>query len=338
MTFHRSSLKLAGLYLTIIMTISLFFSVSLYNVSMEELGRGLRGPGPRSVIEAMPGYGSNLRMLLEEERENQFEQARERVTQKLVVINLLILIGAGFLSYYLAYRTLKPIEEAHEAQARFTADASHELRTPIAAMQTETEVALMDPKLTLVDAKQQLTSNLEELAKLTNLTESLLGLAQYEGDTRPDMESVALGSVLKSATEKIQPLADQKRITIQIPQAVEERVRANEQLLAEVLVIVLDNAVKYSDKKSAIVVVVRQEHKQILIDITDHGQGIRATDLPHIFDRFYRADTARNKQHVDGYGLGLPLAKRIMALQGGDISAVSKVGEGSTFTISIPVA
>ena len=337
MTFHRSSVKLAGLYLAIIMAISLFFSVSLYNVSMEELNRGLRGPGPRAIIETMPEYGTNVRLRLMEEHEYQFEQARERVLQRLFVVNLLILIGAGFLSYYLAYRTLKPIEEAHEAQARFTSDASHELRTPIAAMQTETEVTLMDPKLTLKEAKAQLTSNLEELAKITSLTESLLGLAQYE-NVDIDVTPIALGPVVRAAQDKVESLAAKKSITIQAPDEIEEKVQGNEQLLIETLVILLDNAIKYSPDKTTIKIAVRKVNKQLAIDISDQGQGIRAADLPHIFDRFYRADAARNKQQVDGYGLGLSLAQRIVALQGGTLSATSSVGEGSTFTITLSLA
>lgn len=336
MIFHKNSLRLAGLYLGIIMAISLFFSASLYNISLRELGRGLRGPNSHSIIEDMPGFESMFRQQLQDERQDQFEQARSRVIQSLFVINLLILVGAGFLSYYLAYRTLKPIEEAHEAQARFTSDASHELRTPIAAMQTETEVALMDPELSLDEAKRQLTSNLEELSKLTALTEGLLGLARYD-DAQINKDPIKVESIVSAALERVTPLAKQKKISIDVPQEITEQVQGNSLLLTEALVIVIDNAVKYSDEKTTISIDISQSHKGITIAVSDHGQGIRATELPHIFDRFYRADAARNKQKVDGYGLGLSLARRIVELHGGTITVTSKVGEGSKFSINIPL-
>lgn len=338
MHLHKNSVKLAGLYLVIIMAISLFFSVSLYTVSVSEIERGLRRPTPHSVIDQLPAeFGNSMRMRLEQEHDEQLDQARGHVLQSLIVINLFIFVGAGIVSYYLAYRTLRPIEEAHEAQARFTADASHELRTPIAAMQTETEVTLMDPHLTLADAKKQLTSNLEELAKLTTLTEGLLGLARFE-NAQAEAQKVVLADIVTAAHEQVATLAKQKHIQVKLPAEASMEVLGDKTLLIEVLVIVLDNAIKYSDAKTTISITATEDHKQACIAISDEGQGIAAADLPHIFERFYRADTARNKQQADGYGLGLSLAHRIVELHGGTISATSTVGKGSTFTICLPMA
>lgn len=341
---HKNSLKLAGLYLVIIMSISLFFSVALYTVSVNELNRGLRRPTARSVIDQLPNeFGAIMRLRLRQEREAQIQRAQEHMVRSLVVINAFILVGAGLVSYYLAYRTLRPIEEAHEAQARFTADASHELRTPIAAMQAETEVALLDPRLTLADAKTQLTSNLEELAKLTALTEGLLGLARFE-NAPTDMQNVALQEVINGACTQVAHGAQQKQITIVPPTAdlTGIDVRGDKTLLIEALVIVLDNAIKYSKRQTTITVAVKTDRKQAAVSVADSGQGIAEADLPHIFERFYRVDTARTKQNAhggsDGYGLGLSLAHRIVEMHGGSIAVASKVGSGSTFTLRLPMS
>jgi len=158
--FHKTSTKLASLYLAIMMAISLFFSLNVYQLSMQEFDRGIRRPGPsldQSINQYFPG---NIQDRFRENREQQYEDARAHIINRLLLINLVILVGGGFLSYYLALRTLKPIEEANEAQSRFTADASHELRTPITVIRSENEVTLMNPKLTLAQAKAQLKSNI----------------------------------------------------------------------------------------------------------------------------------------------------------------------------------
>lgn len=336
MTYHKNSLRLAGLYLVVIMAISFFFSVCLYNVSLGEINSGLKRVGQPNMMQGIPGYGKDLRNRLEEQRELQFELARDNVLQSLIIINVLILVGAGFLSYYLAYRTLKPIEEAHEAMARFTSDASHELRTPIAAMQTETEVSLMDPKLTLEEAKFQLSSNLEELSKLTTLTEVLLGLAQYD-NSQLGKTPVKIDSVIQAALEGINPFAEQKNIKLNIPEKIEEQVLGDETLLTEALFIVLDNAVKYSEDDKLITLEVTKSNNEVQLSVIDQGRGISSTELPHVFERFYRADAARSKQDIVGYGLGLSLAQRIIGLHNGSIKVTSKIGEGSTFTIILPL-
>jgi signal transduction histidine kinase len=338
MAFHKASIRLAGLYLVIMMAISLFFSLNVYQLSVQEFDRGLRRPGGN------PGIGSplerllpdDLRQQIDDEREAQYEEAKQRVITRLLLINAVILVGAGALSYYLARRTLRPIEEAHEVQSRFTADASHELRTPIAAMQTEIEVALMNPHLTLDQTKRQLRSNLEELDKLTRLSEGLLRLARMEnGDLLKDKVNVL--TILQRAVDRVLSAAEAKRILISLPKGADAVVVGDEDSLVEALVTVLDNAIKYSNEKTKVVVTITKERRHVVLHITDQGIGIKATELPHIFDRFYRADTARSKQSVHGYGLGLAIAKNIIDAHNGTISAVSKRGKGTTFTVILPL-
>jgi two-component system, OmpR family, sensor histidine kinase CiaH len=330
---HQPSVKLAGFYLAIMMGISLFFSINLYRVSLSELSHGLRGESGRI---SLPGFiTSPFRNEFMVEREQAYDQARHNIVEQLVFTNIVILVGGGFLSYYLARRTLKPIEEAHKAQSQFTADASHELRTPIAAMQTETEVTLMNPKLSIEEAKAQLRSNLEELAKLTSLSENLLKLARLQ-ENGIEKQDVELESIINNAVEKNIIEAEKNDILIQTKKTAGLKVSADEQTLTEALSILIDNAIKYSPKKTSITITSNKDHGGVIIAVKDQGQGIEKTQLNYIFDRFYRGDQARSKKRVSGYGLGLAIAKNIVELNGGLISVTSKVGKGSTFTIHLP--
>lgn len=331
---HKKSLQLAGLYLAIIFAISIFFSATIYQLSVQEFDRGLRGP--RGNVERM--LPNSIRDDIQKEREELYDDAIDRVVVRLVITNIVILIVGGALSYYLALRTLRPIERAQEAQNRFTADASHELRTPITAMMTENEVTLMDKKLTLDDAKKQLSSNIEELQKLTDLSDGLMRLAGLD-NTPLQRNALNLTQLAITSIERMQPKASAKSITIQNDGPITPvMVKGDEHSLGEVIVILLDNAIKYSPEKSDIRVRVSQSQSGAILEVSDSGIGIKASDVPHVFERFYRADTSRTKQTTHGYGLGLAIAHDIICKHDGAISVISTPGAGSTFSITLPIA
>lgn len=333
--FRETTVRLTLIYLGIIMAISLFFSLSLYGVSAGEIERGVMRQTqafegrPRALLDG-PSRDS-----LYLQRDDIIHDAQQRLAFRLLIVNVVIFIGGGLLSYALARRTLKPIEDAHEAQSRFVADASHELRTPITAMKTETEVALDDPKLTLSQTKKLLVSNVEELDKLTSLTDSLLRLARLDNNGHEE-KPVKIDQLVQDSIDKVLPLAEAKKILINPDLKSKVVVLGDQHLLGEMLVTILDNAVKYSHEKTEIAVSLISSKQTAKIIVADHGAGIRAVDLPHIFERFYRSDSSRTKSDTNGYGLGLAIAKNIVDLHHGDITAVSKIGEGTTFTISLP--
>lgn len=337
MKLHKNSLKLAGLYLAIIMFISLFFSAAIFQLSVAELDRGLRHPGPMGQLGPEARLPADIRDVLRQDREIRYTEAKDRVAGRLIAVNGIIFIAAGFLSYYLSLRTLRPIEEANERLERFTADASHELRTPLSVMQSEIDVALTDPKLSLAKARAVLSSNLEEITRLTDLSAALLQLARLGGDSLPKQE-LGLSAVVQKAVEEITPLASQKDIKIMVPVMDEGVVMGDEPSLFQAIAILLDNAVKYSPKKSKIDVQVEATPKNIIIKVADRGPGIKDSELPHIFERFYRADSSRSRAHTNGYGLGLAIAQSIVGMHNGSISVESSYGKGSTFTIQLPRA
>lgn len=341
MTFHKSSLRLASLYLGIIMFISIFFSLNVYQQAVQELERGIR---PDVIFQGQIGTSGpkfqiqpQARQAWRQDASTRLHDAKDNVRNRLIFTNLVILVGAGILSYYLASRTLRPIEEAHEAQSRFTADASHELRTPIAAMQTEIEVALMNPKLTLGQSKKLLQSNLEELAKLTALTTGLLKLAQNEYGSQ-EMSQVDLKEVIQRAVERVQPAAKVKDVTFVTRITEQIVVQADREGIVDMFVTILDNAIKYGPEKSEVTILAAADRKNAVIQIEDKGIGMKANEAEHIFERFYRADSARSKQQGNGYGIGLSIAKQIVDAHDGTITVQSKSGKGSTFTVTLPLS
>jgi two-component system sensor histidine kinase CiaH len=327
--------RLAASYLIVIMGMSLGYSVVLYSTSSSELGRQLPPP---SLFEDNP---NSSEYHLSQPRVNDFLNQRiaegeKALLRRLILLNIVtLLIGAG-LSYYLARRTLKPIEDSMEAQSQFVSDASHELRTPLTTIQTGSEVALRNPNLTLAESKDLLQQNIEDVAKLQSLTDSLLTLATQDAGNLPT-EPVSLQEIVNEAMNRVVSQAQAKSIAVD-DATPPIKVLANRQSLVQAVVVLLDNAIKYSPKGSTIRILGAKKGKQAILKVRDVGPGIRPYDTRRIFDRFYRADQSRSTQHVSGHGIGLSLAKKIVEQQGGEIYVTSAVGKGSVFSIVLPLA
>lgn len=330
--FHSAAIKLTAYYLIIIMTVSIGCSFALYNVSSNDLENNIRRKLPVSVNELLsPNELRNLANL----RARQLNTDRNHLKENLVSFNILVLLVGGAASYALARRTLQPIEESLNAQKRFASDASHELRTPLTAMQTEIEVALRDPKITKQETLALLSSNLEEVGRLRRLSDGLLHLAQSNKPV--DITPTPIKPVVKDAIKRLEKTAKAKKITID-DNTKDFKLKADHYGLTELLVILLDNALKYSPSGSKIELTSSRSGKMGRISIKDEGVGIKASELPHIFEKFYRSDTSRSKTNAEGYGLGLAIAKKIADSLQGYIEVKSAPGKGSVFTISLPNA
>lgn len=337
MSFKTAYLKLTLFYVLIVMVISIGFSVVIFRLSADEIERGL---GRQSrIFVGMRGANNPMIMDLDQIRQDQIEESNHNLQTNLLYFNILILILSFSISYILAQKTLKPIEEAVENQNRFTADASHELRTPLTAMKTETEVALRDNNLKIDDARNILKSNLEEINKLVSLSSALLKLAKLDRDIKAEFKKISLKKAIDDAMDKVKKLANKKAIKIVFDETVviSPIILGDKDSLVELFIILFDNAIKYSPERSKIIVEISQSNKEIRIIISDQGVGIRESDLPHIFDRFYRADFSRSKEKVDGYGLGLSIAKRIVDIHHGSILAKSDGEHGSEFIVRFPL-
>ena len=324
--FQSATIKLTLWYVGILVTISLLFSIIIFSIASSEVGSRI------SYLQRSANTGYSLNPgRYNDMRDLQVQEARDNLIGSLVITNLCIWIAGGVGSYYLARRTLLPIENAHEAQSRFTSDASHELRTPLASMKVELEVALRDPKLSKEEIRQLLTSNLEEVNKLTKLSHTLLQLSRLD-HAGIEHEPVLLNTAITTVLGRFQS-ARQRIIYTDLPPV---KIMANQSHLEELLTIFIDNALKYSSDGSPITLTLVQQKQLSGFDITNSGKGIPPEELPKIFDRFYRSDISRTGGSKKGYGLGLSLAKKIVELHGGELTVSSQPGQFTTFRVLLP--
>lgn len=327
--FDATYLKLTAWYVAIIMVISLLFSFWVYHQASHELAFGLNrfvkiGP----FIDPESG---ELRTFIQD----RLQDSRHRLLARLVLFNTIVLVAGAAASYLLARRTLQPVEEAVEAQHRFTADAAHELRTPLAAMKSEIEVGLRDKKLSKDEATKLLKSSLEEVDRLGMLAEGLLTLSRADSDMQ--LSPVPLEDLAARVAKRLQSLADAKQITIK-RQLEPVIVSAEEQAVDKIIGILLDNALKYSPGRTEITLRTYQKDSQGYLEVRDQGIGIKSSELAYIFDRFYRADSSRSKTHVAGHGLGLAIAQKIVESLGAQLSVTSSPGKGSVFTLKLSLS
>ena len=230
------------------------------------------------------------------------------------------------------------LERAFKRVTQFTADASHELRTPIALMRTRTEVALRKQR-SEAEYRETLLRIHQELERTSALIENLMTLARADsGSEALQVAPTNLNEILLEISEPARVLAEGK--SIQYDQRLPETplcVSGNAPSLRRLFLILIDNAVKYTRHDGRISVVLDTSDGAAVTEIRDTGVGISPSDLPHIFERFYRADESRSRES-GGTGLGLSIAKWIADAHHGKISVVSKVGEGSVFRVQIPLS
>lgn len=310
--FRRATLKLATIFTAILTVICLGFSSAVYFASAP----GFRREPPRLFMNFE--RREEIEKLVKER--DQIVQAD--ITVKLIVINILVITSGAVASYFLARWSLRPIHDNLKRQLLFVSSASHELKTPLAAIQMENEVLIRDKTVTKSDLLNQVKSNLEEIVKLKGLTDQLLRLATNETLILND---VKIEEVVKTAVSQIQSLAQQKNIKIETD--LKPTIWSiNQTALIEIVTILLDNAIKYSPPKSVVTIRLKND----CLEVDDTGNGIDPQDLPHIFERFYRADKARTSE---GYGLGLALAQDLASKMNLKITAKNNPEKGAVFTV-----
>lgn len=326
--FKSALIRLTLWYVLLIMSLSLVFSGVLYHFSTEELTEALHNQylvlkdNDKDDQTNVSTYELNVRS--------------HQLLDNLIYFNIVVLVGSCLISYFLAKRTLQPIEAAHRAQIRFTADASHELRTPLTAMKADTEATLMkesnDPAL----LRETLQANLEDIESLDKLTDHLVEVSRYDSKTTINKEKLELNQIIDEVIKQFDHQVQAKKLLIKTQTPATE-IYGEAHGIRQLLTIILDNAVKYSNKNGTITIKLQKSHKYIIISVKDNGIGIPKADLPHIFERFYRSNNVdQSKLKTKGYGLGLPLAKEIVERHNGSINIQSGPETGTIVTVKLP--
>lgn len=239
--------------------------------------------------------------------------------------------------YLLARRALVPVKAAWERQQQFVADASHELRTPLTVIKTNAELLLRYPEHTIREESILITNVVRETGRMSRLVATLLTLARADaGQPELTREEVALDRLVQAAAEQFAPLAGQKGVALETAAADAGSLSADRERLQQLLVILLDNAVKYTPAGGRITIACRRQAGQAVLTVADTGCGIPPADVPRIFDRFFRGDRTRSRGE-GGAGLGLAIARWIVESHGGKIRAESAVGAGTTIIVTLPV-
>jgi signal transduction histidine kinase len=231
---------------------------------------------------------------------------------------------------------IERLDEAFQHINRFSADASHELRTPLTILQLELEGIAQGQSLT-PDLENQIGSALEETHRMSHIVENLLAISRLDaGEAKMELTRLDLGQLAASTAEQMRLLAEEKGILFHSNVAKNVFVQGDRSRLQQVIVNLVANAINYTPEAGEVEVIVRGDGRKAIFEVSDNGVGISAEALPHVFERFYRADKARSR-NSGGAGLGLAIVKAVCAAHGAEIKVSSQEGHGSRFTVELPL-
>ena len=231
----------------------------------------------------------------------------------------------------------KKLREAIELKSKFIADASHELRTPLTVIQGNLDLAVREAKIKQTKIPETYILILNEIKRMTGVLSDLTMLTNFDAKTEPlRYEKINLEKLIKAANQSLQILAKQKKIRLTYEKNARQiKIFGDESKLEKLLLNIIRNAIKYTEKNGKIKIWIEDDGEFVKINIQDNGIGIPKEDLPYIFERFYRVDKARSRKE-GGTGLGLSICLWIAEAHGGYISVESEQGKGSTFTVHLP--
>jgi signal transduction histidine kinase len=250
-----------------------------------------------------------------------------------VIVGVVAIGLAAGVSVVISRHAVRPVKAAWQRQLDFTADASHELRTPLAVIQTNLELVLGHPDETVASQMVWLENILADVHRMGTLVGDLLTLSRADtGEQVLAEDVVALDEAVARVAASFGPVAQAAGVAIATTLA-PVAVRGDAERLGQLATILVDNAVKHMGRAGTVNVTLTADETGARLTVADDGQGIPAADLPHVFDRFYRASASRS---TEGSGLGLAIAQWIARAHGGDIAVASEEGKGTSFTVRLP--
>jgi signal transduction histidine kinase len=289
------------------------------------------------VVPNSSGNG-NVSVIVAGESIQSQENALSVLLKLLLAFGGVALLGAGLGGLFLSNRALAPARLAWTNQQRFIADAAHELRTPLTLLRADAEVLLRSHGQLEEEDAMLLEDIVAETNHMSKLASNLLTLARLDNSvSHREHEVVNLAEIARAGARRIQALADQAEITIQLTSNEAILVIGDPVLLEQAVLALLDNAIKYNRHGGQVTVRTAIQQGQALLEVCDTGIGIAAEDLSHLGERFYRVDKARSRQ-AGGTGLGLSIARGIAAAHGGSLTLTSIPDQGTTATLLLPLA
>ena len=252
----------------------------------------------------------------------------------LLLVGAISILVLGFGSWWMAGRSLHATQNAWDMQQAFVANASHELRTPLTLMRASAEVAQRSTQPNPQQAAL-MTNIVEEVDHMSQLVDELLLLSRLDAhQLKLDIRPINVTGLVAEIQRQFEPLTSSRQVTF-LNQTAIGTVQADVTRLRQVLIILLDNALRHTPAGRTISVKSLIEGRNLRITVNDNGEGIAPEHLPHVFDRFYQADNARSKDQK-GTGLGLSIAKSLVEIQDGQISITSQPGKGTSISITLP--
>jgi two-component system sensor histidine kinase CiaH len=254
-----------------------------------------------------------------------------------LAVSIVPAVGGGYL---LSGRALRPIKTAMDSQRTFIADASHELRTPVAVVRTNAELLKRhlgpDTGHTAASDQVALDDILSESDRLGRMVDQMLTLAEADAGQRTVLSSeISLNELIDEVARSMRSIAETRQMLLETRLTDDVSVNGDPGRLRELVSVLLDNAVKYADAGGRVEVALRKEHRKAIIEVSNNGPGIPRDALPHVFDRFYRVDEARSRES-GGTGLGLAIARHIVDAHGGTINIESSASGGTKVTVELP--
>ena len=267
---------------------------------------------------------------------SQLEQISQNHEQLIVVVMASFWILSILASLYLARVSVKPLLESMQKQQSFVENASHELRTPLAVLQNRLETLFRKPEATIMESSESIASSLEEVRNMRFLTTNLLNLARRDDGIKPELGEVE-PDFFNTIFTNYEMIASENDRVFRFENRVHRTIITDKLLLKQLMTILFDNAVKYTEEEGDIYFEISTTERSLYLTVADNGIGISATDKKKIFDRFYRVDKARTRQK-GGFGLGLSLAKQIVDALKGTINVKDNKPNGTIFEVKIAIS
>ena len=266
---------------------------------------------------------------------NQLEQTSQNHEQIIVIVMISFWLISIIASIYLARVSVKPLMDSMQKQKSFVENASHELRTPLAVLQNRLETLFRKPEATIMESSENIASSLEEVRNMRMLTTNLLNLARRDDGIKAEIAEVE-PEFFTTTFANYEIIADENEKVFVFENHINHNIKTDRTLLKQLMTILFDNAVKYTEEDGVIKFIVWSKDRSLYLRVSDNGPGINNEDKKKIFDRFYRVDKARTRQK-GGFGLGLSLAKQIADALKGTITVKDNRPKGTIFEVKISI-